>query len=93
VLARYGHIEHVPKLAAAWDVAVRGRARLATTLVEQIERALLFRELATLRADAPIGAGVDALRWTGPGADFARWAARLGAPALHERAVTRAAAR
>jgi 5'-3' exonuclease len=93
VLARYGHLEHIPKLAAAWDVAVRGRARLATTLVEQIERALLFRELATLRADAPIGAGVDALRWRGPRAEFAGWAERLGTPALHERATTLAAAR
>ena len=44
----------------------------------QRERALLFRELATLRADAPIGADVDALRWTGPRPDFAAWAARLG---------------
>jgi 5'-3' exonuclease len=93
VLARYGHLEHIPKLAAVWDVAVRGRARLATTLVEQIERALLFRELATLRADAPIGAGVDALRWRGPRAEFAGWAERLGTPALHERATTLAASR
>jgi 5'-3' exonuclease len=93
VLARYGHLEHIPKLAAAWDVAVRGRARLAATLVEQIERALLFRELATLRADAPIGAGVEALRWRGPRAEFAGWAERLGTPALHERATTLAAAR
>jgi 5'-3' exonuclease len=93
VLARYGHLEHIPKLAGAWDVAVRGRARLATTLVEQIERALLFRELATLRADAPIGADVDALRWRGPRAELAGWAERLGAPALHERAAALAAAR
>jgi 5'-3' exonuclease len=93
VLARYGHIEHIPKLAAAWDVVVRGRARLATTLVEQIERALLFRELATLRADAPIDAGVDALRWRGPRPELAGWAERLGTPALHERAAALAAAR
>jgi 5'-3' exonuclease len=93
VLARYGHLEHIPKSAATWGVSVRGSARLATTLVEQIERALLFRELATLRADAPIGADVDALRWRGPRADFAGWAERLGTPALHERAVTLARAR
>jgi 5'-3' exonuclease len=93
VLARYGHLEHIPKSAATWGVSVRGSARLATTLVEQIERALLFRELATLRADTPIGADVDALRWRGPRADFAGWAERLGTPALHERAVTLAAAR
>jgi 5'-3' exonuclease len=93
VLARYHHLEHIPKLATEWDVSVRGAVRLATTLTEQRERALLFRELATLRADAPIGADVDALRWTGPRPDFAAWAARLGTPALHERASVLQAAR
>ena len=93
VLARYEHLEHIPKLAAEWDVSVRGSLRLATTLTEQRERALLFRELATLRADAPIGVDVDALRWTGPRPDFAAWSERLGAPALHERASKLAAAR
>ena len=93
VLARYHHLERIPRLAAEWDVSVRGSRRLATTLTEQRERALLFRELATLRADAPIGAGVDALRWTGPRADFAAWSERLGTPALHERASRLAAAR
>jgi 5'-3' exonuclease len=86
VLARYQRLEHVPKLAAQWDVPVRGALRLATTLAEHRERALLFRELATLRLDVPLGADVDALRWTGPRADFAAWAERLGTPALHERA-------
>jgi 5'-3' exonuclease len=86
VLARYQRLEHVPKLAAQWDVPVRGALRLARTLAEHRERALLFRELATLRLDVPLGADVDALRWTGPRADFAAWAERLGTPALHERA-------
>jgi 5'-3' exonuclease len=93
VLARYRHLEHIPKLALEWDVSVRGALRLATTLTEQWERARLFRELATLRADAPIGADVDALRWRGPHADFAAWAERLGTPRLHERALTLATAR
>jgi 5'-3' exonuclease len=93
VLARYAHLEHIPKLATEWDVSVRGALRLGATLSEQRERALLFRELATLRSDAPVGAGVDALRWSGPGADFAAWAERLGAPALHDRASSLAAAR
>jgi hypothetical protein len=72
---------------------MRGTARLATTLAEQWERALLFRRLATLRGDAPIGADVDALRWQGPRGDFAGWAERLGAPMLQERAAKLAAAR
>jgi 5'-3' exonuclease len=92
LLARYHHLEHIPELATGWDVAVRGSGRLAATLTEQRGRALLFRELATLRADAPIGADVEALRWMGPRADFAAWSARLGTPQLHERAVRLAAA-
>jgi len=56
--------------------------------------ASLLRELdATLRADAPIGTGVDALRWVGPHPGFAAWAERLGTPALHERAASLAATR
>ena len=74
-------------------MSVRGALRLATTLAEQRERALLFRELATLRADAPIGADVDALRWSGPRAEFAAWSERLGTPPLHERAAALAATR
>jgi 5'-3' exonuclease len=91
VLARYQHLEHIPKLATEWDVSVRGALRLATTLTEQRERALLFRELATLRADAPIGADVDAVRWAGPRPDFEAWAQRLGTPELRERASMLAA--
>jgi 5'-3' exonuclease len=93
VLARYQHLDHIPKLAMEWDVSVRGAMRLATTLAEQRERALLFRELATLRVDAPVGADVDALRWKGPRSEFAVWSERLGTPALHERAATLAAER
>jgi 5'-3' exonuclease len=93
VLARYERLEAIPERAAAWDVSVRGAARLAATLVEQRERALLFRTLATLRVDAPIGVGVDGLSWRGPRAEFGAWAERLGAPALQERAARLAAAR
>src|SRR5262249_11869691 len=93
VLARYEHLERIPPLATKWDVSVRGAARLATTLSENGERALLFRTLATLRADAPIRVDVDGLRWRGPRAGFAAWAERLGTPALCERASKLAAGR
>jgi 5'-3' exonuclease len=93
VLARYRHLEDIPKQAAQWDLSMRGAERLAATLVEQWERALLFRRLATLRADAPIGVDVDALSWKGPRAEFSDWARRCGAPALHERAVKLASQR
>lgn len=93
VLARYGHLERIPERAADWEVSVRGAARLAAILAEQGARARLFRTLAILRVDAPIDADVDALRWMGPRADFPSWAARLGTPALHERAAALAACR
>ncbi len=54
VLARYGHLESIPRDAAAWDVSVRGAPALAATLRERWEDALLFRTLATLRTDAPL---------------------------------------
>jgi len=92
VLARYGRLEAIPRAVAEWDVAVRGSARLAATLAAQWERALLFRTLATLRADAPIGVDVDGLRWHGARAGFASWSERLGG-ALDERAARLAAAR
>jgi 5'-3' exonuclease len=93
VLARYRHLEGIPERPGDWEISVRGAARLAATLAEQREHALLFRTLATLRADAPIDADVDALRWTGPRPDFPWWAGRLGTPALHERAAALAADR
>ena len=86
VLARYGHLEDVPVDGSRWDVRVRGRERLADTLVEQLELVLLFRDLATLRADADVLQGVDDLRWAGPTAAFEETARELGAPRLAERA-------
>ena len=72
---------------------MRGAARLAATLSEQHERALLFRTLATLRLDAPISIDVDGLRWRGPCPDFQDWAQRLSAPTLVERAAALASTR
>jgi 5'-3' exonuclease len=93
VLARYESLEAIPRLASEWSVSVRGALRLATTLAEQRERAMLFRVLATLREDAPLGVDVDGLRWRGPRPELAAWAERLGAPALHARAAALAAGR
>jgi hypothetical protein len=48
--------------------------------------ALLFKDLATLRTDAPLFADVDALRWQGPTKKFAAWTERMEAPRLLDRA-------
>jgi 5'-3' exonuclease len=48
--------------------------------------ALLFKDLATLRASAPVIAEVDELRWRGPTPGFAAWTERLGDSRLLGRA-------
>ncbi len=86
VLARYVHIEDIPPAAGQWDITVRGGAKLAVTLQDNLEDALLFRTLATLQPDAPISPDVDAMAWTGPNDDVADVAAAIGAERLAERA-------
>jgi 5'-3' exonuclease len=47
-------------------------------LGDRREMALLFKQLATLRNDAPLFDDVDALRWRGPTSEFAAFAERIG---------------
>ena len=93
VLARYKHLEDIPEFGFRWDVQVRGRDRLASTLVEQREEAFLFRDLATLRADAPVLDDVDRLRWTGPAETLDAVAKDIRAWRLVERVAAAAEAR
>jgi 5'-3' exonuclease len=72
LLTRHGAIESFP-------VEVLGDRR---------ELALLFKRLATLRADAPLFDDVEALRWHGPTGRFAEWVDRIGDPRLLERSLT-----
>ena len=69
LLNRYGPIESFPS-----DV-----------LGEQRDLALLFKNLATLRTDAPLFKNVETLRWRGATPAFAAWAKRMKAPRLLER--------
>jgi 5'-3' exonuclease len=54
-------------------------------LAKRRELALLFKELATLRTDAPLFDNVDELAWRGPTAGFEACAQRIDAPRLVER--------
>jgi 5'-3' exonuclease len=75
LLSQYGPIE-------AFPAAVLGQLR---------ERALLFKDLATLRADAPLFRDVDELRWRGPTSAFPEWAERIGDARLPARCAAVAA--
>jgi len=69
LLNRHGAIENFPQ----------------TVLGHRRELALLFKNLATLRADAPLFRDVDELGWQGPTDAFASFAVRIDAPRLVER--------
>ncbi|HCX30567.1 MAG TPA: flap endonuclease, partial [Blastocatellia bacterium] len=59
LINRYGHIEQFPD-----DVLRNDPER------NNLERALLFKHLATLRIDAPLFDDVEQLRWNGATASF-----------------------
>jgi 5'-3' exonuclease len=61
MLVRYGRIEDFPP----------------TALGERREAALLFKDLATLRTNAPLFDDVDDLQWRGPTDAFPAWAKRI----------------
>src|SRR5436853_7558120 len=69
LLNRYGQIENFP----------------SNVLGERRDLALLFKNLATLRTDAPLFDNSDTLRWRGATPAFAAWADRMKAPRLLER--------
>jgi 5'-3' exonuclease len=60
-------------------------------LGKQRDLALLFKNLATLRTDAPLFKKVETLRWRGATPAFAKWAERMEAPRLLERCEKAAA--
>ena len=62
VLARYVHLEDIPRDPLSWHVGITGATRLAETLATQSDRAFLFRTLATLKTDIPLFEDVDELR-------------------------------
>lgn len=65
VLARYRSIEQIPSVPGAWEVQVRGAARLSENLEAMREEAALFKTLTTLRTDVPLPETLDDLRWRG----------------------------
>ncbi|HEY5638669.1 MAG TPA: 5'-3' exonuclease H3TH domain-containing protein, partial [Dehalococcoidia bacterium] len=83
LLGAYRHIEDIPDDGADWTVKVRGAERLAETLRQRREDALLYRRLATLATDVPLAETLDGLEWHGAHRDlFANWCERVGLGSL-----------
>jgi 5'-3' exonuclease len=88
----YPGIPGIGKVTAARLVGRYGTLEAFPTEVlgAQRELALLFKDLATLRASAPVLAEVEELRWRGPTPAFAAWAERLGDARLVDRSLAAA---
>jgi 5'-3' exonuclease len=77
LINKHGHIEQFPP-------EVLGKTQ---------ERALLFKDLATLHSDAPLFKDVDEIRWKGATKSFPSIAEKIGDPRLASRVQTLADAR
>ena len=77
VLAKFIHLESIPRDCREWRVNATNASALAGTLCRDWDRAVLFRTLATLRTDIVLFDEVDQLRWNGPTPAFDALAAQL----------------
>jgi 5'-3' exonuclease len=83
LVGAYERLERIPAHPAQWKVKPRGALRLAATLVEQHDDALLYRKLATLIDTVPIEGSLEDLRFRGvPRERFMRWCDDLGVARL-----------
>ena len=85
VLAKFLHLESIPKDWREWHVNVTGAGTLAATLAREWDHAVLFRTLATLRTEIALFEDVEQLRWKGPTPAFEALAARLDAARTEKR--------
>ena len=90
----YPGIEGIGAVGAARLINRHGaiEAFPPAVLGDRLPLALLFKQLATLRTDAPLFERAEALRWRGPTGAFAAWTERANAPRLLERCLKASAA-
>ena len=89
VLSKFRHIDAIPASALDWELDIRNASRLAATLEERRDEALLYRTLATLNRDSDLGETtrtLDDLEWHGvPRASFIGLCDELGFDTVRER--------
>jgi 5'-3' exonuclease len=85
VLSAHGPIEAIPDDPGAWKAKVRGAEKLARTLAERRDEAMLFKKLATLRTDAPLTETFDDLAWRGARPELVTLTRELGFEDVCER--------
>ena len=86
LLRAFEHLEAIPPRGVGWPADIRQVERLAATLADQKEMALLYRKLATLIDDVPLAESLADLAWSGvPRDKFEAWCDRVEARELRDR--------
>jgi len=86
VLAAFGHLEAIPDDPLEWHLDIRSAGRLAITLRDHRDEALLYRRLAILNRDSAISGTLEDLEWRGVPRDaFESLTAELGLERVGER--------
>ena len=87
LLAKYETVENIPRDHARWKadgLIVRGAEKLASVLADSEGLLGIFKTLATLRRDVPVG-DFESWKWDGPTKSLRAFAEELGAPAAVEK--------
>jgi 5'-3' exonuclease len=83
LIGAYERIEQIPADSSQWSVKPRGAPKLAATLLEHRDDALLYRKLATLIDTVPLPDSLDDLKFNGvPRERFEQWCDELGVQRL-----------
>ena len=86
VLSAHEHLEQIPDDERQWSVTPRGAAKLGASLRAGRQDALLYRRLATLRADVPLPETLADLEWKGvPRERFIAWCDAMGSESTKTR--------
>ena len=85
VLARYEHLEAIPKDSQQWGLTPGRARRLAESLHDHAQEVELYRRLATLRTDVPLKERLGDLKWQGAHDRLRALCREWGAEGLLER--------
>ena len=85
VLAKYKHIENIPKDPKKLGLGLGRSTTLLENLRNNYQDALLFRELSTLRTDVPFKENLNDLKWQGATQRLKKVCMELGSESILER--------
>jgi len=85
ILSRFDHLESIPEDPRQLGLPLGRAVRLVESLKEHRQEALLYRRLATLRDDVPLGEGLNDLEWRGALPELNEFCHELGDENLPKR--------